>query len=138
MKKIIIQTFWLVVTFSIRFSSSSSMCLHFSCLHPWIKKNWDLILDDCILNLNTQLLLKELLVVNQNCFVKFSVIGISLLLKLVRCNYQQPICNCQVTNLHLEEITWNDLSSTTIYQAQWIYSQATKTKQYPKPDSQNQ
>lgn len=134
MKKIIIQTSWLVVTFSIRFSSSSSMCLHFSCLHPWIKKNWDLILDDCILNLNTQLLLKEL--VNQNCFVKvFSNWHLS---SVETINYQQPICNCQVTNLHLEETTWNDLSTTTIYQAQWIYSQATKTKQYPKPDSQNQ
>ena len=101
MKKIIIQTFWLVVTFSIRLSSSSSM--PFSCIHESSTKNWDLILDDCFSNRNTQLLKKEEMLLS-----KFSVIGTSLLLKLVRCNSQQPLCNCQVTNLHLEETTWND------------------------------
>lgn len=99
----------------------------------------ELRLDSWWLHLKSQnSIITERIIKPEKSLSKFSVIGTSLLLKLVRCNYQQPLCNCQVTNLHLEETTWNDLSSFTVYQAQWIYSQASQTKQYPKPDSQNQ
>ena len=93
----------------------------FWCFHPWIKYQ-ELRLDSWWLLLKSQSSVTERIIKPEMLLSKFSVIGTSLFLKLVRCNYQQPLCNCQLTNLHLEETTWNDHSSITVSQAQWIYS----------------